>query len=119
MKFLSAHGIENFDYSETRLRSIAAAHDVKFIPLEGPLTEYAERNQVSIRGFFNTRPNYGHWNETGNAAAAVIVANSLLQTRTASKVSEPLGQSKVGDVQAAHELAAGRTNPRTVQSSAY
>jgi hypothetical protein len=119
VKFLRAHGIDNFDYAETRLRSIAAAHSVKFIPLEGPLTEYAERNQVSIRGFFNTRPNYGHWNETGNAAAAIIVADSLLHPWTASRVDEPPIQGKVGHVHATHELAAGATSSRSTQSAAY
>lgn len=77
-KFLRAQQIASFDYSEKRLQAIAAAHDIKFISLESRLSEYAERSHVSLRGFFNTRPNYGHWNENGNAAAAAIVAESLL-----------------------------------------
>ncbi len=78
-RFLQSQGIPSFDYSERRLKSIAATYGIKFISLESPLAEYAERNHVSLRGFFNTRPNYGHWNENGNAAAAAIVADKLLQ----------------------------------------
>src|ERR1700722_2012126 len=118
-KFLRAHGIENFDYAENRLRAIAAAHGIKFISLEGPLTEYAERNHISIRGFFNTRPNYGHWNETGNAAAAMIVADSLLQSRTEPKLSDPSIQSKVGHLQDGPEYAAPRLDTKSLQSVAY
>lgn len=117
VKFLRAHGIDNFDYAETRLRSIAAAHGAKFIPLEEPLAEYAERNQVSIRGFFNTRPNYGHWNETGNAAAAMIVANSLMRTWTASRVNAPAIESTLGRVKVTHELASEATGSQNVQSA--
>jgi hypothetical protein len=94
-KFLRSHGIGGFDYSEKRLQSLAAAHGIKFISLEKQLAEFTERNQVSIRGFFNTRPNYGHWNENGNAVAAGIVANSLVQGRTLN-LSKQSMQNKTG-----------------------
>jgi hypothetical protein len=44
-----------------------------------PMLDYAERNHVSVQGFFNTPPNRGHWNEVGNAAAAGIVIGELFE----------------------------------------
>jgi len=93
--FLRAQGITSFSYTEKRLEAVAAVHGVKFIPLEARLLEYAERNHVSLRGFFNTRPNYGHWNENGHAAAASIVADSLLQSHSGSNPSLQSMQTKV------------------------
>lgn len=93
--FLRAQGITSFDYSEKRLQSLAAARGIKFISLESRLVEYAERNHLSLRGFFNTRPNYGHWNESGNAAAAAIVAESLLQGRSGFDPDERSTQNKL------------------------
>src|SRR5262249_48891894 len=78
-QFLRGHGLENFDYAEGRLRQLADSGKIRFISIEPKLTEYAERNHLSLRGFFNTRPNYGHWNESGNAAAAEVVASELLR----------------------------------------
>jgi hypothetical protein len=95
-QFLRTHGITDFDYAEDRLRAIAAADGIKFISMESQLTEYAERNHVSLRGFFNTRPNYGHWNENGNAAAAAIVAGDLLQRGSLFDAPIQSTQSKVG-----------------------
>jgi hypothetical protein len=76
--FLDNQHISGFNYAETRFQSIAAAHGIHYISLEPQLLEYAAKNQLSLRGFFNTRANYGHWNENGNAAAATILADSLL-----------------------------------------
>ncbi len=101
--FLRSQGITNFDYSEKRLQSIAATHNIKFISLEARLMEYAERNHLSLRGFFNTRPNYGHWNENGNAAAAAVVAESLLQDRAEFNPDVRSMPGKVAEAQAASE----------------
>jgi hypothetical protein len=98
-KFLRAHNLASFDYAEKRLQSLAAVHGAQYISLETQLSEYTERNQVSIRGFFNTRPNYGHWNENGNATAALIVANSLSRSSMALTHNEPSMQSRVGHSQ--------------------
>ena len=76
--FLKNQHVSEFNYAETRLQSIAATHGINFISLEPRLLEYAEKNQLSLRGFFNTRENYGHWNESGNAAAAAILAECLM-----------------------------------------
>jgi hypothetical protein len=86
-KFLKAQGLASFDYSEKRLQSIAELRGIQFISLESELSEYTERNHQSIRGFFNTRPNYGHWNENGNSVAASIVASKLVRSHNRSTVS--------------------------------
>lgn len=88
--FLRAQGVSGFSYTGKRVESFAAAHGIKFISLEARLMEYAERTQLSLRGFFNTRPNYGHWNENGNAAAAAMVADSLLQSSAEIKIHPPV-----------------------------
>ena len=98
--FLQKERIKTFDYAENRLQSIANVHGIGFIALEHPLLEYAEHNHVSLRGFFNTRPNYGHWNENGNNAAATIVADKLIEYHSHSEPS----------VRAAHKLEHVRTN---------
>jgi hypothetical protein len=94
-QFLRAHGLKNFDYAEQRLHTIATANNIQFISMESQLTEYAEQNHVSLRGFFNTRPNYGHWNENGNAAAAAVVADDLLQRGAALNLPSQSTQGKI------------------------
>lgn len=76
--FMRTNGITNFDYSESRLQSIAAVHGIRYISMEPALLQYSEQHGRSLRGFFNTEPNRGHWNEEGNAAAAGVVAQALL-----------------------------------------
>jgi hypothetical protein len=93
--FLQKNQIAGFDYSESRLQSMAEKRGIGFIALEPALLRYSEQHQISLRGFFNTAPNRGHWNEAGNAAAAGILANDL----------------------AAHSLALHRSAPSPVHAS--
>jgi hypothetical protein len=65
-------------YAEDRFDSFAAREGIACIRLEPGLLQYAEEKRVSVRGFFNTGPNTGHWNEDGNWAVASIVADRLL-----------------------------------------
>lgn len=76
--FMKSNGITTFAYSQARIAAIAGAHNIGFVSLEPELLRYSEQHQVSLRGFFNTAPNRGHWNEEGNAAAAAVIAKSLL-----------------------------------------
>ena len=76
--FLKLHGYDGVNYAEDRFQNFAKQEGIPFIRMEPQLLEFAERNQLSLRGFFNTQPNRGHWNEHGNDAAAQIVTDSLI-----------------------------------------
>jgi hypothetical protein len=76
--YAEAHGYTRLtSYSEDRFEMFAKGQRIPYIRLVPGMREYAERNNVSVRGFFNTSPNRGHWNEYGNAAAAGIIADAL------------------------------------------
>ena len=77
LAFLNSHGIRDFNYSHHRFEIFAEAHHLAYIPLEPRVVEYGERNQVALRGFFNSPPNEGHWNENGNLAVAEVVADHM------------------------------------------
>jgi hypothetical protein len=77
LAFLRSHKIADFGYSHRRIRDFAEAHHIAYISLEPRVVEYGERNHLSLRGFFNTSPNEGHWNEYGNLAACEVVAKDL------------------------------------------
>ena len=98
-KFLKAQGLAGFDYSEKRLQLIAERRGIEFISLEAQLSEYTERNHQSIRGFFNTRPDYGHWNENGNSVAASIVADRLSRSHTRANLNDRSMQNTVAHPQ--------------------
>jgi hypothetical protein len=98
-KFLKAQGLAGFDYSEKRLQLIAETRGIEFISLEAQLSEYTERNHQSIRGFFNTRPDYGHWNENGNSVAASIVADRLSRSHTRANLNDRSMQNSVAHPQ--------------------
>lgn len=77
--YLTAHGYQEIAYSEQRFEAFARREGIPYLGMSRPMLDYAERNHVSVRGFFNTPPNRGHWNEVGNAAAAGIVIGELLE----------------------------------------
>jgi hypothetical protein len=66
-------------YAENRFGVFATTEGIPYIRLEPDLLQYAESNMTPVRGFFNTQPNRGHWNERGNSAVACIVADRLLK----------------------------------------
>jgi hypothetical protein len=77
LAFLNSHEIKDFNYSHHRFEVFAEAHHLAYVPLEPRVVNYGERNQVALRGFFNTPPNEGHWNENGNLAVAEVVADHM------------------------------------------
>ena len=77
--YLAAHGYQEIAYSEERFEALARREGIPYLGMSHRMLNYAERNRVSVRGFFNTGPNRGHWNEVGNAAAAGIVIDELLE----------------------------------------
>jgi hypothetical protein len=77
--YLTAHGYQEVAYSERRFETFARREGIPYLGMSRPMLDYAEGNHVSVRGFFNTPPNRGHWNEVGNAAAAGIVIGELFE----------------------------------------
>jgi hypothetical protein len=77
--YLKGHGYGAVGYSEERFAALARQEGIPYLGMSPRMLAYAERNNVSVRGFFNTQPNRGHWNEVGNAAAAGIVFGELFE----------------------------------------
>jgi hypothetical protein len=77
--YLAAHGYQEVAYSEERFEALARREGIPYLGMSPRMLDYAERNRVSVRGFFNTPPNRGHWNQVGNAAAAGIVIGELFE----------------------------------------
>jgi hypothetical protein len=103
LAFLISHQIKDFSYSHLRFEVFAEAHDLAYIPLEPRVVDYGERNQVALRGFFNSPPNEGHWNEIGNLAVAEVVADHLTR-RSAVLATFRQGYAK-------NRAASGNTSP--------
>lgn len=95
--FLENHRIDSFSYAEQRLESFAASHQIQFMPVEPQLLDYAQKHEISLRGFFNTRPNFGHWNEQGNAAAAEIISEYLLRDSPALQAAAHSSAAQIAD----------------------
>lgn len=79
LAYLESHGYQAVGYSEERFAALAKREGIPFLDMSPRMLDYSERNQVSVRGFFNTPPNSGHWNEVGNAAAAGILLHELFE----------------------------------------
>jgi hypothetical protein len=77
--YFESHGYREVSYSEERFEALAKREGIPYLGMSQPMLAYAERHNVSVRGFFNTQPNRGHWNEVGNVAAADIVFDELLE----------------------------------------
>ena len=77
--YLNRHGYGVVGYSEERFEAFAKREGIPYLGMSPRMLAYAQRNNVSVRGFFNTPRNRGHWNEVGNAAAAGIVFGELVE----------------------------------------
>ena len=78
-RFLSLNRLADLGYASERYAAFAAHNGVHYLYLAPAMREYSEKTGIPLRGFFNTRPYEGHWNEAGNAAAAEIIETEFLQ----------------------------------------
>jgi hypothetical protein len=78
-KFLERNHLEDLGYASRRYAAFAAQHGVYYLYLAPAMREYSENTGIPLRGFFNTRPYEGHWNEAGNATAAEIISTEFLK----------------------------------------
>jgi hypothetical protein len=90
-EFLRVNELTDFRYASERYAEFAARHRIFYIDLAPPMREYAQRTGEPLRGFFNSRPYKGHWNEAGNAVAARIIETELLSK------SHVLAHERVGE----------------------
>jgi len=79
-QFLRINALNDFKYASERYAAFAARNGVSFLYLAPPMRDYSARTGAPLRGFFNTKPYEGHWNEAGNFAAASVIAKELLRS---------------------------------------
>jgi hypothetical protein len=91
MAYLEAQGYSGGNYSEDRFETFAKEERIPYIRLSPRILAHAERQGVSVRGFFNTPPHQGHWNVEGNSAAAGIVGDELLERSHALRTLREAG----------------------------
>jgi hypothetical protein len=93
-RFLKLNRLVDLGYTSKRYAAFAADHGAHYLYLAPEMREYSAKTGIPLRGFFNTRPYEGHWNEAGNAAAAQIIGNELLQRSRVFAQPEPEALAK-------------------------
>jgi hypothetical protein len=79
-RFMRSHRLEDLWYPETRIREFAAREKVDAVALGQTYQAYAEKNQVYLHGFKNTRLGTGHLNENGHRLIGEALARHLCQS---------------------------------------
>jgi hypothetical protein len=74
-------GVNDLFYPEERLQGLGKAYGFPVIALAPQMQKIADETHVFLHGFPNTKPGFGHWNETGHAVAAQLIADALCQKR--------------------------------------
>jgi len=80
-RFIRTIHIDDFWYPETRIREFAEREKVDTITLGRTFQSYAEKNQVYLYGFKNTRLGTGHLNENGHKLIGESIAKHLCQSK--------------------------------------
>ncbi len=75
-KFLQHIGAETIFYPNLRLKTLSDSEQIDFLDLAQPMQVYADQNKVFLHGFGSDLGN-GHWNATGHAVAAELIAQKL------------------------------------------
>jgi hypothetical protein len=73
--------LDDLWYPETRIREFAEREKVDTITPGRIFQSYAEKNQVYLYGFKNTRLGTGHLNENGHKLTGESIAQHLCQSR--------------------------------------
>jgi hypothetical protein len=76
---LSQLGATNLFYPDERIQKLGQNNGFKVFNLAKPMQEYADKNQVFLHGFNNTRMGVGHWNKQGHELAAKLITEKLCQ----------------------------------------
>lgn len=78
-------GVADLFYPDRRIQSIGEAAGFPVLSLAPQFQAYAERNNVYLHGFENTKLGIGHWNENGHRLAGEMLAEHLCAWLTANK----------------------------------
>jgi hypothetical protein len=76
---LSQLGATNLFYPDERIQKLGQNNGFKVFNLAKPMQEYADKNQVFLHGFDNTRMGVGHWNKQGHELAGKLITEKLCQ----------------------------------------
>jgi hypothetical protein len=76
-QFMRKLGVADLFYPGRRLAAFAAGAGIPLLDLAPPLAQLASSRRLFLHGFANTAPGDGHWNASGHAAAAPLIADWL------------------------------------------
>jgi len=79
-RFMRALKVDDLWYPELRIRALAQAARIDAVTLGRSFQSYAEKNQVYLHGFKNTRLGTGHLNENGHKLVGEALAKHLCQS---------------------------------------
>lgn len=80
-QFTRKLNVDDLWYPETRIREFAIKEKIDAITLGPTFQSYAEKNQVYLHGFKNTRLGTGHLNENGHKLLGESMAKHLCQSQ--------------------------------------
>ncbi|MDX6384482.1 MAG: hypothetical protein QOK48_2055, partial [Blastocatellia bacterium] len=75
-RFVEHVGADTIFYPNLRLQALAQREQIEFLDLAQPMQSYADQNKVFLHGFGSDMGN-GHWNASGHAVAAELIAQKL------------------------------------------
>ena len=78
--FKRTYGVADFSYVSKRLRSVIG--DGEFLNLRDEFERRLENSKDSFYGFANSRPGFGHWNQTGHLAVADYLSTELCRVES-------------------------------------
>jgi hypothetical protein len=73
-------GATNLFYPDERIQKLGQKKGFTVFNLAKPMQEYADKNQVFLHGFDNTRMGVGHWNKQGHQLAGKLITEKLCQS---------------------------------------
>ncbi|MBI3758430.1 MAG: SGNH/GDSL hydrolase family protein [Deltaproteobacteria bacterium] len=100
-KFQKRLGVTDLYYPDRRIADLGQREGFAVLTLAQPLEQYAEEHHVYLHGFKPGPMGFGHWNETGHAAAGHLIAQKLCAMIAAGQCKS-CGKSEGGSGTEAH-----------------
>ena len=70
-------GGENLFYPDERIQNLGQKNGFTVLNLAKSMQEYADKNQIFLHGFENTRLGVGHWNKEGHQLGGKLITEAL------------------------------------------